>query len=146
MVRSSPFTLTTMHVLKWLCSFLEPEGQVARWLESLAEYNFTVQHHRSRKQHVNADSLSRLPCKQCGWTPSAVATSTEHKTCLAISPPAVTSCDYQWTHEEIQCFQMSDPDLAQMIGWLEDMTLPKHFPKGKNYGLQSLGTTADRPV
>ena len=132
------FTVRTDHdALKWLCSFHEPEGQVARWLESLAEYDFTVQH-RSGKQHVNADSLSRLPCKQCGWTPSAVATPIQNKKCLAISPPAVTSCDYQWTHEEIQSFQMSDPDLAQMIGWLEDMTLPKHFPKGKNHGLQSL--------
>ena len=33
---------------------------------------------------------------------------------------------------------MSDPDLAQMIGWLKGMTLPKHFPKGKSHGLQSL--------
>ena len=121
------FTFRTDHnALKWLCSFHEPEGQVARWLESLAEYDFTVQH-RSGKQHVNADSLSRLPCKQCGWTLSVVATPIQNKECLAISPPAVTSCDYHWT-----------PDLAQMIGWLGDMTLPKHFPKGKSHGLQSL--------
>ena len=39
------FTVRTDHnALKWLCTFHEPEGQVARWLESLAEYDFTVQH------------------------------------------------------------------------------------------------------
>ena len=70
---------------------------------------------------------------------SAVATPT-HKECLAISQQAATSCDYQWTHEEIQYFQVLDPDLAQMIGWLKNkiMTLPKHFPKGKSHGLQRL--------
>eukprot|EP00731_Ephydatia_muelleri_P034670 Em0071g11a len=30
--------------LKWLRSFKEPEGQVARWLEALAEYDFEVVH------------------------------------------------------------------------------------------------------
>ena len=49
--------------LIWLCNFREPEGQLARWLEKLEEYNFTV-HHRSGQKH--ADALSRLPCRQCG--------------------------------------------------------------------------------
>eukprot|EP00731_Ephydatia_muelleri_P035359 Em0116g11a len=48
--------------LQWLYSFKEPEGQVARWLESLAEYEFTVQH-RPGKKHTNADALSRVPCQ-----------------------------------------------------------------------------------
>ena len=40
-----PFTVRTDHQsLKWLQSFKEPEGQVARWLEALAEYNMTVIH------------------------------------------------------------------------------------------------------
>ena len=46
--------------LKWLHSFKEPEGQVARWLECLQEFNFDVQH-RKGKLHSNADSLSRYP-------------------------------------------------------------------------------------
>ena len=37
-----PFTVRTDHsALQWLYSFKEPDGQVARWLESLAEYEFT---------------------------------------------------------------------------------------------------------
>ena len=29
--------------LQWLLQFKEPEGQIARWLEKLQQYNFTVQ-------------------------------------------------------------------------------------------------------
>ena len=50
-------------------SFKEPEGQMARWLEKLQEYDFEIQHRRGRK-HTNADALSRLPCKQYGYQPS----------------------------------------------------------------------------
>ena len=54
------FTLRTDHnSLKWLNSFKEPEGQVARWLEKLAEFSFKIEHHPGRK-HSNADSLSRV--------------------------------------------------------------------------------------
>ena len=60
------FTLRTDHgSLKWLQNFKNPEGQLARWLERLQEYNFTIEH-RSGKRHGNADALSRLPCVQCG--------------------------------------------------------------------------------
>ena len=52
--------------LKCLQSFKDPEGQLARWLEILGEYQFTVEH-RPGNKHSNADALSRIPCKQCGW-------------------------------------------------------------------------------
>ena len=51
--------------LTWLKNFKEPEGQLARWLERLQEFDFTICHRRGRK-HTNADALSRLPCQQCG--------------------------------------------------------------------------------
>ena len=56
---------TDHNSLKWLHNFREPEGQVARWLEILSEYNFKVVH-RPGVQHKNADALSRSPCNQCG--------------------------------------------------------------------------------
>ena len=34
--------------------------------------------HRPGKQHGNADGLSRMPCRQCGFTRSAVS-DTAHK-------------------------------------------------------------------
>ncbi len=56
------FTLRTDHAsLTWMLNFRQPEGQVARWLEILQEYDFEVQH-RPGRQHANADALSRRPC------------------------------------------------------------------------------------
>ena len=64
------FCVRTDHSsLRWLRSFKEPEGQVARWLERLKEYDFEVQH-RPGKQHSNADSLSRRPRRNHGECPS----------------------------------------------------------------------------
>ena len=55
------FRIRTDHPsLRWLGSFKEPQGQLARWLERLQEYNYEVQH-RPGKQHSNAGSLSRRP-------------------------------------------------------------------------------------
>lgn len=60
------FTLRTDHgSLTWLQRFKEPEGQMARWLERLQEFEFTILHRPGRK-HGNADALSRIPCCQCG--------------------------------------------------------------------------------
>ena len=60
------FALRTDHgSLTWLRNFREPEGQMARWLERLQEYDFTITH-RPGKAHSNADALSRVPCRQCG--------------------------------------------------------------------------------
>ena len=40
-----PFTVRTDHnALRWLQSFKEPEGQVARWLETLAQYDYKIEH------------------------------------------------------------------------------------------------------
>ena len=56
------FKLRTDHAsLRWLRSFKEPEGQVARWLEVLDTYDFELEH-RPGKKHINADALSRGPC------------------------------------------------------------------------------------
>ena len=53
--------------LKWLPSF----KQVAQIFE---EYQFTVEH-RPGNKHSNADALSRIPCKQCGWQDKLEETS-----------------------------------------------------------------------
>ena len=54
-----PFLLGTDHgSLRWLMNFKNPTGQTARWLSTLAEFHFTVQH-RPELQHGNADGLSR---------------------------------------------------------------------------------------
>ena len=59
-----PFKVRTDHSsLRWLTRMKEPEGQLARWLEKLAEYEFEIIH-RPGRLHTNADSLSRRPCRQ----------------------------------------------------------------------------------
>ena len=43
------FTLRTDHgSLVWLCNFREPEGQLARWLEIIQEFDFTILHRRGK--------------------------------------------------------------------------------------------------
>ena len=61
------FTVCTDHSsLQWLLNFKEPGGQLARWMETLSEYQFDIQH-RPGKKHGNTDGLSRQgPCRQCG--------------------------------------------------------------------------------
>ena len=79
------FTIRTDHnSLTWLLRFKEPQGQIARWLEELSQFNMTIVH-RPGKDHGNADALSRmqedegcilykagskleeLPCKGCKY-------------------------------------------------------------------------------
>ena len=61
-----PFTVRTDHsALQWLMSFREPEGQVARCLEELQPYDFTVVQ-RAGARHSNADAMSRRPCTADG--------------------------------------------------------------------------------
>ena len=70
------FTLRTDHrSLTWLQNFKEPEGQLAMWLERLQELDFEVVH-RKGTAHRNADSLSRLPCQQCGRSNHDTPTTT----------------------------------------------------------------------
>ena len=52
--------------LIWLCKRTEPSCQVARWLEVLSEFHYSIEH-RPGRLHGNADGLSRRansPCKQ----------------------------------------------------------------------------------
>lgn len=55
-----PFVLRTDHAsLTWLLNFREPQGQLARWMEELSQYNMVLKHRPGRK-HTNADALSRI--------------------------------------------------------------------------------------
>lgn len=55
------FILRTDHnSLIWLLNFKNIEGQLARWIEELSQYNIILQH-RPGKYHSNADALSRIP-------------------------------------------------------------------------------------
>lgn len=50
------FMLHTDHgSLKWLFGFKDPQGQVARWLKVVSQFNFEMQH-RPGVKHQNADA------------------------------------------------------------------------------------------
>ena len=61
-----PFVVRTDHSsLTWLLNFKEPQGQIARWLEELSQYDMIVTH-RPGKKHLNADCMSRRPHPEMG--------------------------------------------------------------------------------
>ena len=58
------FELRTDHAaLTYLLKTPEPVGQAARYLDTLAEFDFSVVH-RPGAQHRNCDALSRRPCSR----------------------------------------------------------------------------------
>ena len=53
------FIIRTDHsAIRWVMSFKEPENQMARWIEILSQFDFSVVH-RPGSKHGNADFLSR---------------------------------------------------------------------------------------
>ena len=55
-----PFLIRTdHHSLIWLTRFKNPVGQLARWIEELGQYDFSIIHRRGRL-HGNADGLTRM--------------------------------------------------------------------------------------
>ncbi|MCG8075029.1 MAG: reverse transcriptase, partial [Candidatus Thiodiazotropha taylori] len=67
------FTVRTDHnSLRWMLKTKNPEGQLARWIDTLSSFQFEVQHRPGRK-HSNADALSRIPCRQCGHKGETIA-------------------------------------------------------------------------
>ena len=56
-----PFKARTDHnALKWIKNFKKPKGQVARWIERLAVFDFEIEH-RPGRNHGSADGVSRIP-------------------------------------------------------------------------------------
>jgi len=105
------FTIRTDHAaLRWLKTLKEPEGQLARWLGKLEQYNYRIVH-RAGREHNNADSLSRRPCEpgcaHCSRREPGV-------TCQRLQVLGVEEASEQWRKD-----QREDPDLAPVIQWLE---------------------------
>ena len=94
------FTVITDHKpLTFLHSIREPKGRQARWLQTLMQYEFTIEH-RPGNEHRDADALSRHPapkepvqCAACGWNTDGVV--------------------------RMRQYQRSDPVLSQVIDRLE---------------------------
>ena len=68
-----PFTVRTDHsAVQWLYSFKpEPEGQVSTLLESLAEYEFTVQHRPGKRLYIMLMLCLAYPARMPQSMPTA---------------------------------------------------------------------------
>ena len=122
------FTARTDHKsLAWLQSFKHPEGQVARWLQTLAEFQFVVEH-RPGVHHSNADALSR---RSDGHRRDALNVSTISSTDDIWLP--------QWTKEELLTAQQEDPDLKIVLQWMKTK-MPSDFPRHVSRTVQTLWT------
>ncbi|XP_064856568.1 uncharacterized protein LOC135559697 [Oncorhynchus nerka] len=127
-----PFTVRTDHsALQWLMSFREPEGQVARWLEELQPYDFTVVH-RAGARHSNADAMSRRPCTADGCRHCERREGRERElraeegvcatVCRASGP---VCCELQTVDvAEWRQQQGRDTDLQPVLQWVEAQVRP----------------------
>ena len=90
----------------WLQNFKDPEGQLARWLEKLQQFDYTIVHWQGRS-HINADALSRLPCSQCGRATHEQPCNTAN--ILTIDgPPAIKT-------DDLRAAQLADPLLGPLL-------------------------------
>jgi hypothetical protein len=118
------FLVRTDHSsLQWLCSFWEPEGQIARWLQKIGEYQFKVQH-REGKRHGNADGLSRQDlCKQCRKLIDSIEATEPVVNCpertaarrLVTNVRAITLTS-EWTPNQLAAWQENDDEKACVTG------------------------------
>lgn len=119
------FLLRTDHAsLTWMLNFRQPEGQVARWLEILQEYDFEAQH-RPGRQHANADALSRRPCSadECRYC-RRLEELDRGPTSAAAEPEGEDEGQEPFTAAELQQHQVSDPALGMVRDWMEAGTRP----------------------
>ncbi|GBN71270.1 hypothetical protein AVEN_151682-1 [Araneus ventricosus] len=100
------FLLRTHHAShRWLLNFREPEGQRARWIQRLQEYDFEIQH-RKGTYHGNADALSRRPCKESCKHCTNAEKKFGMKTDISVK---VVTTEGPWSSSEVQKAQLGDP-------------------------------------
>ncbi|CAG2214803.1 unnamed protein product [Mytilus edulis] len=126
------FLIRTDHSsLQWLIRFKNPEGQLARWLEVISSYDKVIKH-RPGIRHRNADALSRIPCKQCGFVENWEAVG------------IVNMVQFQGDQADdleldLRQLQETDSDLQTVIGWLTTGSKPSYSQTGKHsYVVKSL--------
>ena len=118
------FTIRTDHsALQWLNNFRNIQGQLARWLQKLQQYNFSVLH-RPGNRHHNADTFSRRPCfgSECKYCLRAEEghdssknerTNNQQRVCITN-----LNTDEALTCGGIQNMQLEDEEIGPILGWL----------------------------
>ena len=124
------FLLRTDHSsLRWLMRFKNPDGQLARWLEVLSEYDMKIEH-RPGRQHQNADALSRLPCKQCGFHEDWEKEESNIPKVQVVGASIKTENNHQYIKNDdpitIAELQDGDSDISCVKTWLVEKSRPPY--------------------
>lgn len=114
------FELRTDHsALTWLLNFKNPEGQVARWIQKLQEYDFNIQH-RKGIAHQNADALSRRPCPENCNNCSRAEKNYSNEVVIqeVTNGNAIVDSD-SWNDRDIRKAQLDDPHIRPILEMME---------------------------
>ena len=143
------FLVRTDHqALKWLFSLREPKGRIARWIEVLSAFDFSVEY-RAGKKHANADGLSRCPnprdcdcdtessedlkcgpCRKCKKRATDMASTWTHPTRRtrqqdrSESLPDPGSWSMGFTPAELRQAQECDDAINQLLIWKNNQERP----------------------
>ncbi|KAJ8957649.1 hypothetical protein NQ318_017541 [Aromia moschata] len=110
---------------EWIMNFKNPEGQVARWMERLQQYNFKIMH-RSGKTHGNADTLSRRPCleQKCRYCQKIETKESSYEACNQLLMATTVQVEDGWSSEELKKSQKKDNDLKLIRSWVKNGVRP----------------------
>ena len=96
--------------------------------------------HHPGKKHTNADSLSRMPCSQCRLLSEE---DSEYQECVLAMTESWMPL---WTSEELVSHQRQDPDLKQVIAWLETRSIPNVFTMNASSQIKALCAQCDHLI
>ena len=121
---------TDHNALTWLNNFKQPKGQVAGWLERLAEFHFSIEH-RPGRLHGNTEVLSRIPPRED--EESVQTTEDRRQSSVQFANCAITDSDgwaCRWNNDELGFLQRDDPRTARSckMGKIRGQTKPKRDP------------------
>ena len=94
------FMIPTDHSsLAWLMRFHRIQGQLARWIEELSQFDMQILHCQGRKLS-NADALSRIPdlLDPCDWYQAG----TDVKDLKCAGCPYCTRAHHQWSRFDLE--------------------------------------------
>ncbi|GFX39635.1 hypothetical protein TNCV_2103791 [Trichonephila clavipes] len=114
------FLLRTDHAsLIWLLNFKNSEGQIARWIQRLQQYDVKIRYSK-RLAHGNADALLRRPCpescKYCSRIEmkfGVIGPIVRH-----VTTPSISALD-PWSDESVRTDQLADPGIKPIIEFKE---------------------------
>ena len=128
------------------------------WLSMTFRLNIDLGYSTVTLMHCNADALSRLPCKQCGLQTSAPPPGLPNPATSPGLPDLREGDSVDGTalwQEGTVCFlsvddpkrlQDEDPDLRQVILWLQRNMFPSVFPRHESNWVQTLWSQKDHLV